>query len=131
MAIIDKGSATENVESKGFVGSYSDAEGWTVGFETYTEHADLSSLFVGLPDDRCQAVHLGYVVKGKLAFHYSDGQSDVIEAGQAYVTQPGHTPELFPDTEVVEFTRADELAKTMAVVEKNMDLAVAEEMEAL
>ena len=131
MTTIDKQAATENVETTGFAGSYSDAQGWTVGFETYTSHADLSSLFVGLPDDRCQAVHLGYVVKGKLIFHYADGQTDVIEAGQAYVTQPGHTPELFPDTEVVEFTRADELAKTMAVVEKNMDLGIAEEREAL
>ena len=121
MALISKANASQNVEAPGFAGSYGDIEGWTVGFETYTEHADLAPIFKGLPDDRCQAVHLGYVLKGKLIFHYGDGSTDVIEAGQAYVTQPGHTPELFPETEVVEFTRADELAATMEVVEKNME----------
>ena len=44
-------------------------------------------------------------------------------AGHAYVTRAGHTPELFPDTEVVEFTPSDELAATMAVVEKNFEAA--------
>ena len=88
----------------------------------YSEHADLTPYFKGLPDDRCQAIHLGYVLKGKLIFHYTTGRPMSLRLASAYVTQPGHTPELFPDTEVVEFTRADELAQTMAVVEKNMEL---------
>lgn len=120
MGIVTRATASQNVEFEGFAGSYRDIEGWTVGFETYLAHADLAPYFKGLPDDACQAVHIGYVLRGKLVWHYTDGTTEVTESGAAYVTKPGHTPELFPDTEVVEFTRADELAATMAVVEKNM-----------
>jgi len=120
MSILNKAGASETMEAPGFKGAYGEIEGWTVGFEEYSEHADLADLFKGLPDDACQAVHLGYVLRGKVVFHYTDGATDVIEAGHAYVTKPGHTPELFPDSEVVEFTRADELAATIEVVTRNM-----------
>ncbi len=52
------------------------------------------------------------VLRGKLVYHYADGE-DVIEGGQAYYAKPGHTPEIFAGTEVVEFHPTDELAKTM------------------
>jgi hypothetical protein len=35
-------------------------------------------------------------------------------------TRPGHTPELFPGTEVVEFSPSSDLARTMQVVTANM-----------
>jgi hypothetical protein len=34
-----------------------------VGFETYTQDADLSPFFSGPPNDECQCVHMGYVIK--------------------------------------------------------------------
>jgi hypothetical protein len=70
-------------------------------------------------DDRCQRPRWGVVLKGKLVYHYADGD-DVIEGGQAYYAKPGHTPEIFAGTEVVEFHATDELAKTMEVVERNL-----------
>jgi hypothetical protein len=59
------------------------------------------------------------VLKGKLVYQYADGD-DVIEGGQAYYARPGHLPEIFAGTEVVEFHPTDELAKTMEVIEDNM-----------
>ncbi|MGH2691795.1 MAG: cupin domain-containing protein [Actinomycetota bacterium] len=115
-----KEGASDHVEAEGFEGSYKDLAGYTVGFETYTADADMAPLFVGLPDDRCQCPHMGYVLKGKLVYHYADGD-DVIEGGEAYVAKPGHTPEIFAGTELVEFSPTDELAKTMEVVTKNME----------
>ena len=41
-------------------------------------------LFVGLPDDRCQCPHMGYVIKGKLKFAFADGNEELYEAGDAY-----------------------------------------------
>ena len=41
--------------------------GMTVGFVSITEPAvglDMAPLFIGLPDDRCQAPHWDYVLKG-------------------------------------------------------------------
>jgi hypothetical protein len=98
-----------------------DIDDYTIGFETYTSHADMAPLFVGLPDDRCQCTYFGMVLKGQLTYHYADGTEDVIGAGEAYVARPGHTPELFPNTEVVEFSPSAELARTIEVVTANMN----------
>ena len=45
-----------HVEDVGvMIGRYEELGGYTVGFETFREDADSAPLFVGLPDDRCQA----------------------------------------------------------------------------
>jgi hypothetical protein len=123
MGKVSRSTASDTVSSAGFEGHYQDIEGYTVGFETYTAHADMAPLFEGLPDNRCQCTHFGIVLKGGLKYHYADGTEDLIGPGEAYVARPGHTPELFPDTEVVEFSPSEELARTMEVVSANMKRA--------
>jgi hypothetical protein len=68
--------------------------------------------------------HWGVVLKGKLIYRYADGE-DVITAGQAYFAPPGHTPVFFADTEIIEFSPTEELAKTMEVVVRNLQAAEA------
>jgi len=116
---VSKTSTGEPIEAPGFEGRYGETEGYTIGFERYTEHADMAPLFVGLPEDRCQSPHWGYVVKGKLVYHTAGGDIEVID-GEAYYVGPGHTPEIFPDTEIVEFSPTAELNETMEVVTKNL-----------
>jgi hypothetical protein len=113
-------TAPENLEVEGYEGHFAELEGYTVGFETYTADVDLAPFFVGLPDDRCQCPHWGYVVTGRLTFRYPDGSEDVLGAGDAYYAPPGHTPVLYAGTEVVEFSPTAELQATLAVVDKNM-----------
>ena len=60
------------------------------------------------------------MLKGKLVYHYADGD-DVVTAGEAYYAQPGHTPEIFAGTEVVEFSPTEELQQTIEVITKNME----------
>ena len=112
----------EPIEGPGFEGRYGETEGYTIGFEQYTEHADMTPLFVGLPDDRCQSPHWGYVFKGKLVYHTAEGDIEITD-GEAYYVGPGHTPEIFPGTEIVEFSPTAELNETMEVVTKNMEAA--------
>ncbi|MFN8234096.1 MAG: cupin domain-containing protein [Actinomycetota bacterium] len=116
-----KGQAPETFETEGFEGNYDKLEGWTIGFERYTAEADLSDLFKGLPDDACQCSHLGVVLSGRLVFTYRDGTEDVIAAGEAYVTKAGHTPKIYPGTEVIEFSPTEAFDRTMEVVGKNME----------
>src|SRR5687768_17966703 len=79
-----KETASEHETVEGYEGHFEHFEdGWTVGFETYTEDADLSPLFRGLPDDECQCEHMGYVIKGKLAFRSGDTE-EVFVGGDAY-----------------------------------------------
>ncbi|MEA2411799.1 MAG: hypothetical protein QOC77_2360 [Thermoleophilaceae bacterium] len=112
--------SASQVEDMGvMVGHYEDLGGYTVGFETFREHADATPLFKGLPDDRCQSPHWGYVKRGKLTFKYAD-HDEVYEAGDAYYAPPGHVPVVEADTEVVEFSPTEEYGKTMEVLAKNL-----------
>jgi mannose-6-phosphate isomerase-like protein (cupin superfamily) len=118
-----KETASEKVEVEGYEGHMEDLEGgYTVAFETYTDDADLSPFFDGLPNNQCQAEHWGYVVKGKVTFKSGDGE-ETFETGDAYYVPPGHTPVLFAGTELVEFSPTDELRRTIEVVTKNMEAA--------
>jgi hypothetical protein len=119
MPKVSKRDAGEHVALEGFEGHYGEAADVTIGFESYTADADLAPLFAGLPDDRCQSRHWGYVVSVRVAFHSADGTEE-FEEGDAYHVPPGHTPEIFAGTEVVEFSPTDELTRTMEVVTKNM-----------
>jgi hypothetical protein len=89
-------------------------------FEKHKADSDPAPLFVGLPDDRCQCTHLGYVIKGKLVFQYAD-HDETVEAGETYVATPGHLPLLFAGTELVEFTKSSELNETVGVITSNLE----------
>ncbi len=115
-----KSSASQTVEVEGYEGHFEDFGEYTVGFETYTADADLAPLFTGLPDDRCQCAHMGYVLEGKVTFTYADGHEETYEAGDAYYAPPGHTPRLYAGSQVVEFSPTAELAHTFEVVERNL-----------
>ena len=104
------------------IGRYEELGGYTVGFETFREDADPTPLFAGLPDDRCQSPHWGYVVKGRIAFRYAD-REEVYETGDAYYAPPGHVPVIDAGTEIVEFSPTDELGRTMEVVARNLEAA--------
>jgi hypothetical protein len=116
-----KDSASEHETVEGYEGHFEHFDGgWTVAFEAYSEDTDLTPFFKGLPNDQCQAEHMGYVIKGKVAF-LSDAGEETFEAGDAYYVPPGHTPRLYAGTEVVEFSPTGELARTMEVVTGNME----------
>jgi hypothetical protein len=119
-----RATAAEHVELEGYEGHFTHWDGgYSVGFETYTADADLAPLFVGLPDDRCQCPHWGYVIRGRVMFTYADDNSETYEAGDAYYAPPGHLPTLYAGSEIVEFHPTDELMKTMEVVTRNMAAA--------
>ena len=123
MPMVSKATASETVAMDGFEGRYEKLDGgYTVGFETYLEDADLSELFKGLPDDRCQSAHWGYVLRGKVAFRYAD-REELYEAGDAYYAPPGHTPLLYAGTEVVEFSPTEAFEETVGVVTENLRTA--------
>ena len=123
MPKVSKQEASETLAMEGFEGRYEKlAGGYTVGFETYTADADAAPLFQGLPDDRCQCPHWGYVLSGRVDFKFAD-RDEIYEAGDAYFAPPGHTPVFFAGTEIVEFSPSDGLAETVGVVLGNLRAA--------
>jgi hypothetical protein len=118
-----KQTASEHVELGPYEGHIERLEGGTtVAFETFSEDVDAAPLYRGLPDDRCQSPHWGYVIRGRIAFRF-DGREEVYEAGDAYYVPPGHTPVVYAGVEVVEFSPTEELDRTMAVVSANVAAA--------
>jgi hypothetical protein len=97
--------------------------GISVEVTDFRNELDIAPLFRGLPDDKCQCPHWGYVVKGQLRYRFAD-REEVFNAGDAYYVGPGHTPVLYSGTEVIEFSPTSELQQTLAVVEKNMAASV-------
>ena len=98
----------------------------TVAFETMGA-ADPAPLFEGLPDNRCQCAHYGYVFEGELTVRYAD-REETITAGQAYYLPPGHVPLTRTGARTMEFTRSAELAETMEVIGKNLQNGVLPKM---
>jgi len=120
MPKIARQQATHVETMDGFEGRYEDLDGYTIGFEAYTQDADPAPLFRGLPGDRCQCPHWGVVLTGTLVYNHADGSQDVIQAGEAYYAPPGHLPVFSAGTEIVEFSPRDQFRATMEVVTKNV-----------
>jgi hypothetical protein len=122
MPKVSRDSAPQRQDAGPVVDLRDELDGYTVSFTSLAEDIDATPFMKGLPDDRCQCPHWGYVVAGKLTFRYAD-REEVFQAGDAFYTPPGHVPVKHePGTEIVLFSPADELRKTEAVMMKNMQV---------
>jgi hypothetical protein len=97
---------------------HEDVEGTTIQFLTFREDVDSAPLMRGLPDDRCNCPHWGYVFKGKLIFDLGD-REEIYEAGDAFYLTYGHIPRAEPGTEYLQFSPADELRAVSEHIQKN------------
>ena len=86
---------------------------------TFRQDIDVTGLFKGLPDDRCQCPHWGYVVKGTMHYRFAD-HDEVYKQGEVYYVAPGHLPIFEAGAEYIELSPAEAFAKTLEVVERNM-----------
>jgi hypothetical protein len=120
MPKVSKDTASGGGDYGSVVDRYEEVDGYRIGFTEFHENVDGTPLMKGLPDDRCQCPHWGYVITGRVVFRYADNNEE-FTAGEAFYTPPGHIPvEHEPGSEVVMFSPAEELRKTEAVMMKNM-----------
>src|ERR1700730_17076478 len=119
MPKVSRDSATQGGEFGPVVDRSDQIEGYAVNFTSFRDDIDATPLLKGLPDDRCQCPHWGYVIKGSMTVRFPD-RDEVYNAGEAFYTPPGHTPlKHQADTEIVMFSPEQELRKTGAAVQKN------------
>ncbi len=102
----------------GYSSRLADWGGMTVAFEKAHAGQDASSMVKGLPDDRCQAPHWGYLFSGRMIVDYGDRRETVV-GGQAYYVAPGHLITFEADCEALEFTPTEALEQTMEAVRRN------------
>lgn len=113
----------ESVEAQDF-GALEVHEGevadYTVNFLSFRETQDMTPMFTGLPDGRCQCPHWGYVLKGRQTWRFAD-REEVFEAGDAFYVEPGHVPIFEAGTEMIQFSPTAEMKATDEAIARYME----------
>jgi hypothetical protein len=100
-----------------------DAGDFRIAFESMPAHFPPDeSPFKGLPDDRCQCDHWGYLFEGSFRVTYTDAPDEVVHAGEAYHLRPGHFVQTLEPVQLIELSPVDEHDRTMAAVARNMGM---------
>ena len=121
MAKVSSATATQGGDYGPVLDRYEEVDGYRISFTTFREDVDGTPLMKGLPDDRCQCPHWGYVIAGEVTFRFPD-HDEVYAAGDAFYTPPGHIPVKHqPGSEIVMFSPEQELRVTEAAMMKNME----------
>jgi hypothetical protein len=120
MPKVSRDNAPQRQEAGPVVDLRDELDGYTVSFTSLLEDIDATPFMKGLPDDRCQCPHWGYVFKGKMTARYAD-RDEVFEVGDAFYIPSGHVPvSNDPGTEFLWFSPDEELRTAEAVMIKNM-----------
>ena len=120
MPKVSKESATQGGDFGPVVDRADEVDGYTVNFVQFKEDIDATPLMKGLPDDRCQSPHWGFVVTGRITFRFADHE-EIVEAGDAFYLPPGHVPFSHePGTEIVQWSPSEELDQTDEAIMRNM-----------
>jgi hypothetical protein len=90
-----------------------------VALEAFPAGLDTAPIFKGLPDDRCQCPHWGYVIHGRVRVRDAD-REEVLTTGDVYDLTPGHTAYFEEPTQMVEFSPRGEYRKTLEVAARNV-----------
>ena len=121
MSKVSKATAANRNNVPGMMDAVeAELDGWSIDLQSWDTDFDFAPAFKGLPDDACQANHVGYVMRGKVTVKMVDGSEEVFEAGDAYVLKPGHIPSVAAGSEFVTFTPAEEAKAMQPIVEQNM-----------
>ncbi|WP_266393018.1 hypothetical protein [Streptomyces canus] len=119
MPKVSRDTATQGGDYGAVVDRCQEFGDYTVDFLTFREDVDHRPLLKGLPDDRCQCPHWGYVFRGELTFHYAD-HDEVYHEGDAFYAPAGHVPvHIEPGSEYLQISPTDELRRTSEVIMKN------------
>jgi ribosomal protein L34 len=81
--------------------------GMSAAFVRLAKGTDMAPAFKGLPDDRCQCPHWGFLFKGRLRMRTKDGE-EVYQPRRAFYWPPGHAAEALEDCEYLHFSPTEE-----------------------
>lgn len=86
---------------------------------SFHKEMDVTPLLKGLPNDRCQSPHWGYLFKGTIRVRYHD-REEVIHAGDSYYIEPNHAAVMEAGTEYLEFSPEEHYHRTMDTINRNL-----------
>jgi hypothetical protein len=91
-----------------YTGAWAELGDMHFAFETCAAGYDMDALVKVFPDNACPAEHWGFIFKGKVRVEYSDGQEEILSAGDAFYIPGGHRPYMLEETELLQLTRKSE-----------------------
>lgn len=91
-----------------------------IEYGSFAKEFDVTPFLKGLPNDRCQCPHWGYLMKGNIKLITKDGK-ETLKAGDIYYMPPGHTAVIGAGAEYVEFSPKDKYKLTMEAMMRNME----------
>jgi hypothetical protein len=89
----------------------------TAGFFRLTKGTDLGPALAGLPDDRCQCPHWGYMIEGSLTMRTAEGDK-TYQAGEAFYWAPGHVPVATEDCAYWDFSPTSAFMKVIEHIQR-------------
>ena len=91
-----------------------------VAYVQLTAGVDATPLLKGLPDDKCQCPHWGYILEGAIHILYMDGEEEICRAGEIFYWPAGHTVWVKEDTSFIEFSPNSELKEVYDHIGKKL-----------
>ena len=73
-----------------------------------------------LPNDKCHCPHWGYVLKGAINLRYTDGEVEVVKAGEVFYLPSGHAAWCEEDMAMIDFSPEKEFNEVMEHVASKM-----------
>lgn len=74
---------------------------------------DFAPLLKGLPEDRCQSPHWGYVLRGSIQVRYANGDEELTRAGEVFYWPGGHTAWTQEGIAFLEFSPAADIGPVL------------------
>jgi len=71
--------------------------------------ADATPLLEGLPGNKCQSPHWGYMLEGAIHLTYENGDEETCREGDTFYWPAGHTVKVEEDTSFLEFSPKEKL----------------------
>jgi hypothetical protein len=81
---------------------------------------DFTPLLKGLPADRCQSPHWGYVLRGSIRMRYANGDEELTEAGEVFYWPAGHTGWTEQGIAFLEFSPAADITPVLEHVKAQL-----------
>jgi hypothetical protein len=85
---------------------------------TYKRKFDITPLLNGLPGNKCPYPHWGILLQGRMVVDMANGK-EIVNAGDFYYMEPGHSPVIDAGTELIEFTLNEDFQKMVQAVRSN------------
>lgn len=96
------------LERPGFTGRWTEMGNLHFAYQSAAAGSNLDEMLTAFDDKACPVEHWGYVFSGSIRIEFTDGTHEIISAGEAFHTPPGHRPYMIEDTVLLQVSRQSE-----------------------